>query len=488
MANDGTSLSRFVNWLSKSLTERNCLLLLLALFLVLSFLIVPIPYLPERDLADATTNDIWVEYYSQGIYHIPFEEWDHGITQSVIILYEGEYTVVNEKGPGHVMMILPFYVLGIGFLFGPVMMAFAVFSTYMLGKRLLNWRVGILAAVLVLTNATVLVMWYRYYWTDASTMHMLVLSVWLLVEANYWFNGKNLDAKEQGATARQRLFALGLGALSGLAFGASVSTRYATALILIAIVFYLAVFYLVKAWPHLEAREIMKAAKSTQGLWVLLGVFLLGLLVVLVPLMSYNTEYFGSPFRSGYDETLLTQFDPIAGLNPRNTSTGWSSNFISNLWTAWENFLDVLPILVLRVPSLLLVPIGMWVLRKRPLVLSFLFLWILINYITYLTLSWVDMYANIPPEILHEPRYFMPSLPAIALLAGAAIDCIAQRAVERIPFTRDATPEGKKVSRALVVLVIIALLALSGILAALNYFGNMEYGGALRPPRPPLPP
>ena len=476
-----------VRWLSRNLTERNCLLLLVALFLLLSILIAPIPYLPEKDLADATTNDIWIDHYAQGTYHIPLNEWNYGPTQSVVVWYDGNYTVVNEKGPGHVMMMLPFYLLGAGFLFAPVMMAFATFSTYMLGKRLLSWRVGILAAILVLTNGTVLVMWYRYYWTDASTMHTLVLSIWLLVEAIYWFNGKSLDANAKDATSRQRLLALGLGALSGLAFGASVSTRYATALILIAMVFYLLTFYLIRSWPHLKKRDITRAAKSTAGFWVLLAAFAVGLLVVLVPLMSYNTEYFGAPFRSGYDETLLTHFNPIIGLNPRNTSTGWSSNFFSNLWTAWNNLLDVLPTLVLRVPALLLVPVGIWVLRRRPLVLSFLLLWILINFLTYLTLSWVDMYANLPPETLHEPRYFMPSLPPIAMLAAAAVDRIAQRAVDENALTRDATPEGKRVARAVVVLIIIGLLALSGLLAAANYFGNMDYGGALRPPRPPPP-
>ena len=485
---NGSAVSGFAEWLAPKITERNCLLLLLALYVFLSILIAPIPYLPETDLADATTNDIWVEYYSEGIHHVPFDDWDHGMTQSVVVWYDGEYTVVNEKGPGHVMMLVPFYLLGIGFLFGPLMMGFATFSTYMLGKRLLNWRAGILAAALVLTNATVMVMWYRYYWTDASTMHMLVLSVWLLVEANYWFNGRSLDAKEpQSASTRQRLLALGLVALSGLAFGASVSTRYATALILIAMVFFLLVFYLIRAWPHLKNREMVKAVKSTLGFWILLGVFLLGLLIVLVPLMNYNTEYFGAPLRSGYDETLLTHFNPIAGLNPRNTSTGWSSNFPSSLWTAWENFMDILPMLVIRMPALLIVPVGIWVLRRRPLVLAFLLLWTSINFVTYLMLSWVDIYANIPLGILHEPRYFMPSLPPIALIAGAGIDRFAARTVEEIPATRTAAPEGKKIARAIVTVGIIGILVMGGLLPTMKYFSNMEYGGALRPPRPPPP-
>ena len=476
--------------LSSDLTERNCLFLLLALFILLSILIASILYLPEKDVADATTNDIWIEYYSNGIYSVPYSEWTHGITQSVVVLHDGVFTVVNEKGPGHVMMMVPFHVLGIEFLFGPVMIAFAVFSTYMLGKRLLDWRVGFLGAVLVLTNVTVLVMWYRYYWTDASTMHTLILSVWLLVEANYWFNGKSLDSrKEQSATTRQRLLAAGLGVLSGLAFGASISTRYATALILVVILFYLVAFYLVRSWPHLKKRQILKALKETRGFWVLLAVFLLGLLCILVPLMKYNTDYFGGPFRSGYDETLLMHFNATNGISPRNTSSTWSSGFPSSLFTAFGNFVAVLPTLIVRVPSLLILPMGIWVLRRRPMILAFLLLWMIINFATYLPLGWMDMYANMPPGIMHEPRYFMPSLPPIAIIAGAGIMGFARWVVQKTA-PEGIDPDTRKVRKAFAACAVIGILALSGLVPAANYFATMEYGGALypRPDRPPQQP
>ena len=473
--------------LSSKLTERNCLFFLLALFILLSILIASILYLPEKDLADATTNDIWIDYYSKGIYSIPFSEWTHGNTQSVVVLHDGVFTVVNEKGPGHVMMILPFHILGVEFLFGPVMMAFAVFSTYMLGKRLLDWRVGFLGAILVLTNVTVLVMWYRYYWTDASTMHTLVLSVWLLVEANYWYNGKSLDArKERGATTRQRLLAAGLGVLSGLAFGASISTRYATALILVALLFYLLAFYLIRSWPHLKKRQVLKALKGTAGFWVLLAVFLLGLMCVLVPLMSYNSEYFGGPYQSGYDATPLMQFNPTRGLSPRNTSEIWSSGILSSLSTTLGNFGSVLPTLVMRVPALLIVPVGIWVLRRKPMILTFLLLWIVINLGTYFSLGWTDMYANLPPGVMHEPRYFMPSLPPMVIIGGAGIMGFARWAVQKTS-AGGIGPETKKVRKAFVACAVVGILALAGLVPAANYFATLEYGGALQP-RPGGPP
>jgi hypothetical protein len=478
--------------LSLKLTEKNCLFLLLALFILLSILIASILYLPEKDLADATTNDIWIEYYSKGIYSVPYSEWTHTtMTQSAVVVYNGVYTVVNEKGPGHVMMMVPFHVLGIESLFGPVMMAFAVFSTYMLGKRLLGWRVGFLAAVLVLTNVTVLALWYRYYWTDASTMHTLVLSAWLLVEANYWFNGKSLDVNRgQSATNKQRILAVGLAVLSGLSFGASVSTRYATALIMAAILFYLAAFYLVRSWPHLKERHFLNALKGTSGFWVLLAVFLLGLMLVLVPLMEYNTEYFGGPFRSGYDAMPLMDFDSARGLVPRNTSSVWYSEILSSLSTALVNFVLVLPVLMLRIPALLFLPVGIWVLRKRPLLLTFLLLWTIINLVTYMSLGWMDRYANLPriAGVMHEPRYFMPSLPPMAIIAGVGIMGFARWAVQKTAGG-GIGPDTKKVRKALAACAVVGILALAGLVPAANYFATLQYGGALQPgPGGPPPP
>jgi len=484
MVSNNSSFSRLANWLSPRLTERNCFILLFALFLILSIIIAFIPYEPSVDLADATTNDIWVEYYSEGIHHIPYDKWNHSPTQSVVVEYEGQYVVVNEKGPGHVIMLLPFHMLGIDFLFAPLMIAFAVFSTYMLGKRLANWRVGFIAALLVLTNVTVLVMWYRSYWTDASTMHMLVLSIWLLVEANYWFNGRSLDPRKQhDATRKQRFLAVGLGILSGLAFGASVSTRYPTALILIPMVLYVIAFYLLRSWPNLKKGKIRMAAKKSLGMWVILGVFLLGLMCVLVPLMQYNTTYFGNPLSSGYDQTLIIQFNPNQGLTDRDTSGEWSSDFGSMLSNAFSNLIVLTPLLISRMPALIFLPVGVWLLRKRPF-LILLLLWIVINFFTYLSISWVDMYANLPGEILHEPRYFMPALPAIALLGGVAIDRLAPWVVRMVNKKHDASPERRKKGTALVIILIVGALALWSAVPAANYFANLEPGGALSPHGP----
>jgi hypothetical protein len=382
------------------------------------------PYDPlYLDKADASTNVIWTENYSHGIYHIPFDEWEFGPTQSVVIEYNGEYTVVNEKGPGHAMMLVPFHLLGFEFIFGLLMVGLAVFATYMLGKRLFSCRVGFIAAALVLTNATVIVMWHRYYWTDASTMHLFILSFWLMVEAVYRYNGRSMNPREvKPVEIKERLIALGLGALSGLTFGASVSTRYPTGILVIALAAFPIVFFVMKVWLELKDRKMSAAIKDSVGARLLLIAFILGLVIVLYPLMQYNTEYFGGPLNSGYDATPLSSFDPIEGIAPRNSIESWSGNLGEGVINAGSNFIKLLPILIMRIPILLFVPLGIWFLRKRPIVIV-LILIIAISFFTYMSLAWVDMYARLDMfSILWEPRYFMPSLPIITLLGAAGID------------------------------------------------------------------
>lgn len=482
MRGEGQAAADWTRTLLFKIDEKRCFLLLLVLFLVIAIAIALIPYNPAVDLADAQTNDIWIDHYARGVYHIPYNDWDFGRTQSVVVNYSGEYVVVNEKGPGHIMMMLPFHMMGIDFIFGPVMIAFAVFSTYMLGKRLMSWRVGFIASVFVLTNVTVLVMWYRSYWTDASTMHMLVLSFWLLVESNYWLNGRSLEPKERNrATRRQIIAGAGFGILSGLSFGASVSTRYATALILVEVFVYILAFYSMRGWPELRKGRISNAIKCTSKIWMISGMFVLGLMIVLVPLMQYNSAYFGSPFKSGYDATLIFQFqENNESLTGRDTSGSWSSDTGSMITNALSNLVALAPVLVSRMPGLIMLPLAIWLLRKRP-DLWFLFIWIAINFFTYLSISWVDMYAGMPSKNLHEPRYWMPSVPSIALLAGLSLDRLIDWIVNRKDSSKSHEREKKRIWRVALTIFIVAIVALYGLIPAIGYFASIEPGGALSP-------
>jgi hypothetical protein len=480
------STSNPYHWFVSKLTEKNCVLFLVILFIMLSVFIASFDYDPEVDKADATTNDIWVEYYSEGKYHIPIDEWDHIPTQSVVVEHEDEVVVVNEKGPGHVVLLLPFYMLGVDFLFGPFMVALAVIATYMLGKRLANWRVGFIAATLVMTNVTVLVMAYRSYWTDASTMHLLVLSIWLLVESIYWFNGKSLDPKtENRSTAKQRVLGLVIGISSGLTFGLSVSTRYATALIIIALALYVCIFYLIRAWPDLKKKRFNKMLKRTDTFWGVIIAFAVGLMFILVPLMQYNNEYFGGPFRSGYDALEVNKYDPDNQvIAARNTSEGWSQDFGDMVSYAMSNLGALLPLFIARMPGLIFLPIGIWVLRKRHLL--FLFIpWLVINLFTYLSIVWVDMYATLPPQALHEPRYWMPSIPVVALLAGFGIDRLSRWLTGIEGSKNNKARDKRKFSTLIITLIILGGLVLWCVIPTANYLDNLGPGGAEGPGRRP---
>ena len=476
-----------MSYLFSRINERNCLLFLVVLFFLLGAAVAQEPYEPmQMDLADATTNVIWTENYSQGTYHIPYDEWDYPHTQSVVIEYEGEYVVVNEKGPGHAMMLVPFHVLGVEFLFGPLMVALGTFSTYMLGKRLFGWRVGFIGSLLVLTNVTVIVMWHRYYWTDASTMHLFILSLWLLVEANYRFNGNTLDPRDpRETTTNEKLLALGLAALSGLSFGASVSTRYPTALLLVPMLIYLAWFYVLRSWPSLKGRNLPGALRTSTGLWALLLFFLLGLICVLLPLMSYNIEYFGAPFASGYDATSLASFNPDEGLTARNTTESWSGSLGSGLLNAAGNFFLLLPVLVMRMPGLIFLPLGMWFVRKRA-VTYILLLLVTLCLFTYLSLAWVNMYARLSFfEILWEPRYFMPALPLIAILAGVGIDGLASMIPRAFKTsTQPSSGENVRTGMKMAALGMVVILLACGLAPAVHYFSMDGRGGAPAPPGP----
>jgi hypothetical protein len=477
------------HWFVSNLTEKNCVMVLIVLFIMLSVFIASFDYDPEVDKADATTNDIWVEYYSEGIYHVSIDEWDHIPTQSVVVEHDDGVVVVNEKGPGHVVLLLPFYMLGVDFLFGPFMVALAVIATYMLGKRLANWRTGFIASALVMTNVTVLVMSYRSYWTDASTMHLLVLSIWLLIESIYWFNGKSLDpGSENVSNAKQRLFGLFIGILSGLTFGLSVSTRYATALIIIALALYVCIFYLIRAWPDLKRKRFKYALKRTDTLWLVAIAFSVGLMLVLVPLIQYNNEYFGGPFRSGYDALEVNKYDPDTQvIAARNTSAGWSQNFGDMVSYALKNLGALFPLFIARMPGLIFLPIGIWILRKRP-ELVLLLSWLIINFFTYLSIVWVDMYATLPPQALHEPRYWMPSIPVVALFAGFGIDRLSRRMTGIEGSKNNNTRDKRKFTTFIITLIVLVALVLWCVIPTANYLDNLGPGGAEGPGRKqPLP-
>jgi 4-amino-4-deoxy-L-arabinose transferase-like glycosyltransferase len=457
------------------LTKRRLQQALVLAWLALTVAVAAAPYDPMGwDLADATTNYLWTREYARGNFHLPLEAWNasgYPPTQSAVVEYGGDLVIVNEKGPGHALMIVPFYLVGAEVLFGPLLAGLAALSTYVLGDRLFSWRVGWIAAAAVLVNLSVVVMWHRYYWTDASTMPLLAAAAALLVEALRRANGGSLDPRRGAVpSGRDARLALGLSLLGGLAFGGAVSTRYPAAVVLPALLAYLAAFGLLRAWPSLRARDLRAAVASLRPLALLLP-FLLGLLLVLVPLLRYNQAYFGGPFRSGYDATSLMGFDRSGSIAPRDQGTEWLGSPAEGLATALRNAVALAPILVVRMPLLLFAPLALWPLR-RDLALWLLVPWVLLALYTYLSIGWVVQYAR-PNLVSWEPRYFMPALPAIALLGGWVVDRVA--GAERLHRAWGA-PRTPRRSAAFAALLLVPVLLFS-VLPSAAYLANPVQAG-----------
>lgn len=411
--------------LSRWLTKRHSVYLLIGVFILIALWITSYPYrVMTMDIADATTNYIWVQQYAHGIFAVPYSQWTYGTTQSVVVLHNGQYFVLNEKGPGFGMLLVPFFLAHATWLFAPVMVAMAVSSTYMLAYRLANWKVAFFAALITMLNTSVLVMWSHYYWTDAATMHLLVFSIWLLVEANYWYNGKSLlPSSGDDHSSGRKILSISLAILSGLAFGAAVSTRYPAALILPALFIYMITFYLIRSRSEFRKGTYRKGFGRSSGI-LLLVFFLIGLAVVLVPLFQYNSTYFGGPLNSGYDATTLLAFSHNQVISPRNQSQNWFASVSSDFGNAAVNFVYLLPLLVFRMPALVLLPFGLWIIRKNRSALALLAPWIFIALFTYLSLSWITQYdsARIYLQTAWEPRYFMPAIPPLSILAGMTLE------------------------------------------------------------------
>jgi hypothetical protein len=460
-----SSLKKFKSWFRANLTEKNFIRFLIVAFILMTIWIVTVPYDPLRwDKADATANLLWKDYYLEGVYAIPYEDWDNTVrTQSTVVEINDEFYVVNEKGPGHAWLCAV-----LGGATGTVLAAVAVFSTYMLGRRIFNWRVGAVASLIVMTNTVVIIMWHRYLWTDASTMHLMVLSIWLFVESAHRLRNW-LDWREEGSLVP----AIALGIFGGLAFGGSVSTRYPVGLVIFAIGIYALALYGRDYLDAIKSRDVRNLLRSFRNSVVLLLPFLLGLLIILVPLLNYNNTYFGGHLKSGYDGTAIHEFDPSSGEAPaRNQSIWFQRNPLEKIENIWNNFFILFPVYIVKTPAIILVPYGIWRLRRNTSI-ALLLPWFLIIYLTYMSLKWVSMYLN-AMNIVWEPRYFMPALPPMAIMAGVALDGISARM-------------GKKKRReAAVVLAITGMLVLGGLIPATQNFKEIREGMFTdRPPKQP---
>ena len=416
--------------LASALTEKRFLVFLLIMFIVMAVWVETLPYDPMNgDIADATTNAIWTEYYKEGKVAVTYEEWksdNRPNTQSVVVELNGKAYVVNEKGPAHAVFTMVF-----GSLTGTLFAGIATISTYMLGRRVFNWKVGAISSLLVLTNLTLVTMWYKDYWVDASTPHLLILGIWLFVES-----GLRMKSFLDGKGRKALLLSVVMGIGGGVAFGTAIATRYTVAVVIIpAIIYIFAIFG--KVIVHsLKERDIKAFGKTFAHMTLYFLPFFLGLMMVVVPLMNYNITYFGGPFQSGYDATSLMDYERThQSLDPRNQTDFLSTDPMGKVENIAHNAVVLAPVVLLRMLCLLFVPVAMWKLWKRP-VFWLLFIWGLLIMLGFYSMDWVDKYAQIPATPW-EPRYQLPALPPFALLGGYGLYALGKAISIKIERTKD---------------------------------------------------
>jgi hypothetical protein len=461
--------------LSSIFSERNFLAGLMVLFIVMTIWIVTVPYDPMKgDIADASTNAIWSEYYKEGKFAVTYDQWradNRTMTQSSVVTLDGKPYVVNEKGPAHAI-----FTMVLGRATGTVFAAVATIATYMLGRRIFNWKVGAIGSIFVLTNLSIMAMWYKDYWVDASTVHLLVLSMWLFVES-----GLKMKAYFEKKQKKALQLSVLLGVAAGVAFGASIATRYTVAIVLLpAVVYIFATFG--KPLVHWIKLKNLKGLGVTIGhMVVYLLPFLLGLLIVLIPLMSYNNTYFGGPFRSGYDATSLVDYTRTSEhLSPRNQTDYLSTDPLEKVGNVAHNSIALAPVVLMKMMFLVFVPVAMWKLWRRP-IFWLLLLWGLVIMLGFYSMDWVDMYAKIPP-IPWEPRYQMPALPAFALLGAQGLYTLS-RAIDK----KIHGPKGGQVGPVFAI-AITSIIVISNVAPMEHYLTGIRTGNNLGVPNNGGPP
>jgi hypothetical protein len=453
----------FSQRLRSGFTERNFLIGLTIMFVVMTLWVVTVPYDPMKgDIADATTNAIWTEYYKEGKFAVTYDQWKadgRPDTQSVVVMLGGTPYVVNEKGPAHAI-----FAMVLGPATGTVFAAIATFATYMLGRRIFNWKVGAIASLMVLTNLTVVTMWYKDYWVDASTMHLLILSIWLFVES-----GLRMRAYLEKRQRRSLFSSVVTGLGGGVAFGASIATRYTVAIVIVPAVVYVFVIFGKTLAHYLKRKDIKAVGRTFVHMTVYFLPFLLGLLIVLVPLMSYNNTYFGGPFRSGYDATTLMDYARSKGqLEPRNQTDYITSDPVAKVGIVVHNTIVLAPVVLLRMLCLIFVPVAIWKLWKRP-IFWLLLLWGLFIMIGFYSMDWVDKYATIPMTPW-EPRYQMPALPPFALLGGYGIYTVGKY------IEKKTDGKGKGMTGPVFVVLVIMMMMFTNLGPVEGYFHQVHAG------------
>lgn len=182
--------------------------------------------------------------------------------------------VYGQYPPGYPAILSLFVRLGIPTLCGATLAALATLGAYRLGKRIASPAVGIVAALLVATNALV-IRWAATYMSHVAAMTALCLAAWLLVDA-----AVRTDRRRDVESV-----------LAGVLLGVAVTIRPVTGLAIA-----------LSLWLALLAEHARRSAWSRlRRVTVMLC---LGGLAPVAALLAYNAATTGSPLRLGYHAAL----------------------------------------------------------------------------------------------------------------------------------------------------------------------------------------
>ncbi|RLG37115.1 MAG: hypothetical protein DRN91_06280 [Candidatus Alkanophagales archaeon] len=361
--------------------EHKYLLIIAVVFALVIGGILSVPYDPQADIVDAVSIDTWAHLYIDGIYKMPLyeflEKYPRAL-QSGVIEEDGEYYVVTEKGIGYVLFYALMIALGIQRFTGTILALIAVVSTYILSRRLFGVRCAALSTILLLTTGIAMIMTYRYAWVDYGTMAFLVLSICLFIE---------------GVARKSSVLCL----LSGSVFSVAVSTRYPVGLLVVLPFVYL----LVKEAPRMK----------------LIVAFCIGLLILLTPLLWYNTITYGGPFKSGYDVRRLGDF--VRGEHEIELGEGEGASKYWSIEGAVDNLTDVPQMFLIAMPVFYLAFFGLYRSYKdNKAGFYLLFSWITLTMILYFPMGHL---GGVGLQALQQVRYFLPMLPALCIFGANAL-------------------------------------------------------------------
>ncbi|MCX8174239.1 MAG: hypothetical protein N3F63_06525 [Thermoplasmata archaeon] len=325
-----------------------------------------------------------------------------GAIHSVVEL-DGRFYAVHRWPPGYSMLLAGFLKLGIGAGIGLFFLAVGALGTYFAGRRLFSDETGFFGALLQIFCGTGILLVFEKGMADYATMALGIAGFAMLVESLHGPHKIQLS--------------LCLALAGGLCMGFSVLVRYSSAVLLLAP---LAVCLHFLWGPSRAGRghrnRVVAVLKSVLP-------FILGLMLVGIYTATYNATYFGSPLNSGYQYpagAVVVQSDggnySLSVSEPETTMFGaYFSPSIASLY----NLPNILLYLLMVMPVVFLFPLGLWLYRKNPNA-WWLLLYALPVVILYIQLPWVASWED-PTRCIEDTRYFLPALPAIALLTALGI-------------------------------------------------------------------